>query len=41
MKVGIITGDNQYAAMKVANHLRIDPELVFFKATPTDKKMIV
>jgi len=41
IKVGMITGDNQHAAMRVANHLGIAPELVFFKASPSDKKTVI
>mmetsp|Transcript_9213 Transcript_9213/g.11207 ORF Transcript_9213/g.11207 Transcript_9213/m.11207 type:complete len:105 (+) Transcript_9213:627-941(+) len=37
----MITGDNQHAAMRVANHLGIAPELVFFKASPSDKKTVI
>lgn len=41
IKVGMITGDNQHAATRVANHLGIAPELVYFKASPTDKKNVI
>ena len=41
IKVGMITGDNQHAAMKVANHLGIQIDSVSFKANPSDKKMII
>ena len=41
MKVGMITGDNQHAAMKVANHLGIPSDSVSFKATPGDKKSVI
>ena len=41
MKVGMITGDNQHAAMKVANHLGIPADRVSFKATPSDKKTVI
>ena len=41
MKVGMITGDNQHAAMKVANHLGIPLDSVSFKATPGDKKSVI
>lgn len=41
IKVGMITGDNQHAAIRVANHLGIAPELVYFKASPTDKKNVI
>lgn len=41
MKVGMLTGDNQHAAMKVANHLGIPADRVSFKATPSDKKIVI
>ena len=41
LKVGMITGDNQYAAMKVANYLGIPADCVSFKATPSDKKTVI
>jgi P-type E1-E2 ATPase len=41
IKVGMITGDNQYAAFKVADYLKIPRDLVTFKAYPGQKKKIV
>ena len=41
IQVAMITGDNQHAALRVANHLGIAPELVFFKASPKDKKTVI
>jgi len=41
IKVGMITGDNQYAALKVANYLNIPRDLVSYKAYPGQKKKIV
>ena len=41
IQVAMITGDNQHAAMRVANHLGIAPENVFFKASPKDKKTVI
>ena len=37
----MITGDNQHAALRVANHLGIAAENVFFKASPKDKKTVI
>jgi len=41
MRVAMITGDNQHAAMKVAHHLEIPPSLVTYRAYPKDKKLAV
>lgn len=41
LKVAMITGDNQHAAMKVARYLGIDPNDVTYKAYPADKKKTV
>ena len=41
IKVGMITGDNQHAAFKVADYLNIPRELVTYKAYPGQKKKVV
>ena len=41
LKVAMITGDNQHAAMKVAQHLDIPSDLVTYRAYPNDKKRVV
>lgn len=41
IKVGMITGDNQHAALKVADYLNIPRELVTYKAYPGQKKKVV
>jgi P-type Cu+ transporter len=41
MKVAMITGDNEHAAMKVARYLDIPTSNVTFKAYPNDKKRAV
>ena len=41
MKVAMITGDNEHAAMKVARHLGIPTPLVTFRAYPNDKARAV
>ena len=41
LKVGMITGDNEHAAMRVAKHLEIPEELVTYRAYPNDKKRMV
>ena len=41
MKVAMITGDNEHAAMKVARHLDIPTENVSYRAYPNDKKRLV
>lgn len=41
MKVAMITGDNEHAAMKVARHLDIPSSNVTFRAYPNDKKRMV
>ena len=37
----MLTGDNEHAAKRVANHLGLAPELVFFNASPADKKSVI
>ena len=41
MKVAMITGDNEHAAMKVARYLDIPPGNVSYRAYPADKKRLV
>lgn len=41
MKVAMITGDNQHAAMKVAKYLDIPKANVTYRAYPNDKKRVV
>ena len=41
MKVAMCTGDNQYSALMVANHLGIESDLVTARAYPNDKKRLV
>ena len=41
VKVGMITGDNKHAALKVAKHLGIDTDMVTYQAYPETKKEIV
>lgn len=41
MKVCLITGDNKYSALNVANHLEIDNANVHYQAYPETKKKIV
>jgi P-type E1-E2 ATPase len=41
LKVKMITGDNKHAAYKVARHVGIDQEDVFYQAYPEDKKICV
>lgn len=41
LKVCMITGDNEHAAMKVANHLGIKPYNVTHSAYPETKKQVV
>ena len=41
LKVAMITGDNEHAAMKVARHLDIPTSLVTFRAYPNEKKRTV
>lgn len=41
LRVAMITGDNEHAAMKVARHLGIPSDLVTPKAYPNDKKRVV
>ena len=41
LKVAMITGDNEHAAMKVARHLNIPTSHVTFRAYPNDKKKVV
>ena len=41
MRVAMITGDNEHAAMKVARYLDIPRENVTFRAYPNDKKRAV
>jgi Cu+-exporting ATPase len=41
LKVGMITGDNKHAALKVAKYLSIPIENVKYKAYPNEKKKTV
>lgn len=41
MKIAMITGDNEHAAMKVARYLDIPSSNVTFRAYPNDKKRAV
>ena len=41
LKVAMITGDNEHAALKVARHLDIPTSLVTFRAYPNEKKRTV
>lgn len=41
MRVAMITGDNEHAAMKVARYLDIPSQNVTFRAYPNDKKRVV
>ena len=41
LKVAMITGDNEHAAMKVARHLDIPTANVTYRAYPNDKKRTV
>lgn len=41
MKVAMITGDNEHAAMKVARYLDIPSTNVTFRAYPNDKRRTV
>ena len=41
LKVAMITGDNEHAAMKVARYLHIPSSLVTFRAYPNEKKRTV
>lgn len=41
MKVGMITGDNKHAALKVAKYLGIDKDMVTYQAYPETKKEMV
>ena len=41
LKVAMITGDNEHAAMKVARYLNIPSSNVTFRAYPNDKKRVV
>ena len=41
LKVGMITGDNKYTALKVAKYLDIPIENVAYRANPNDKKNTV
>ena len=41
MKISMITGDNKHTALKVANHLGIKEDDVFYQAYPETKKEIV
>ena len=41
MKVAMITGDNKFAALKVAKYLNIPQDLVTYKAYPNDKRQVV
>jgi len=41
LKVAMITGDNEHAAMKVAKHLDIPSTMVTFRAYPNEKKRVV
>ena len=41
MRIGMITGDNQHAAYKVARYLGIDTTDVVYRASPEDKKKAV
>ena len=41
LKVAMITGDNKYSAMKVAQYLDIQKENVTYRAYPNDKKKVV
>ena len=41
LEIAMITGDNEHAAMKVANYLSIPRSNVTFKAYPNDKKTAV
>lgn len=37
----MITGDNKFAALKVAKHLGIPQDLVTYRAYPNDKRQVV
>jgi len=41
LKIAMITGDNEHAAMKVARYLNIPSSNVTFRAYPNDKKRVV
>jgi P-type E1-E2 ATPase len=41
LRVAMITGDNKYAAYKVANYLGIDIRDVVYKAYPIEKRRAV
>jgi len=41
LKVAMITGDNEHTALKVANHVGIDPKLVTARAYPHQKRNVV
>lgn len=41
LKVAMITGDNKFTALKVANYLNIAPEMVTYRAYPHQKKKVV
>ena len=41
MNVHMITGDNKFSAMKVANHLGIRAENVTYSAYPETKRNVV
>jgi P-type E1-E2 ATPase len=41
MRIGMITGDNQHSAYKVADYLGIPRKNVSYKAYPEDKKKAV
>lgn len=41
LRVCMITGDNQHSAMKVAKHLGIYEDDIYYEALPETKKRIV